>query len=782
MALTTIEFDLDIRPSISPRIVPISETDTNRQIIITLTDNGKLFNIPSGVTATVEGTLNKHGFAENCTINGSTVSFKLTEAMTASAGRAWTKIKLTKNNSPISTCAFIFEVDKAGLNQSIVSGINDFNGVLQEAFNGYLEKHGTAPIGSGVNSINKKSGVVVLKTSDLENDEEYQTKNDLDTALASKQDKLISGDGILISNDNEISANIDIGVSSINNLTGDVKLDFSDLEDDECHIWFLANQDRYFGDSTIIQVKDKIAIIDFGLDYIVDKNGNKSGTQYYDTVANFLIEQNINHVDLIIISHYHNDHIGGYDDNNQPGAAIRKMIELGISIDGCKVYLPHGNIDRSYFTERTGYYNFPYNYSSIGDILESYFTDNGATCIHPEEGNEVQFATGKFIFRNLSTNKFADYYTDLSRGDSVNLTTTINYNNFAMITEFHHGGQVYLLPSDAEKLSQSKNADDITPPTVYRAEHHALNLIADKKWVEKIAPAIAIIGELWPADNAYARGRLSVPTILRAYNGGAIIYATNESGIVHITSSIHGLAQECETGITYSIRQPIMNQLIPCNSNINSLTEPGDYYSPNTEYSLTLQGLPSGFSGGFYLKVFQASGLNAKSSVQIMRQIFKSRSYNPPIYIRGYDDTNNNYMDWSCYVPNDIFSDIDTFTSPIISGSGTEFYNSRAEFIFGGTKIIGKTVYVYLRFRTISDYQFPAGRAAVTWCPLPAFETPLNVTVNGATGVSQKVIGANVGFEVRNNVTHGVIQITSSETLPNSTAEIIISGSYPLGE
>lgn len=59
--------------------------------------------------------------------------------------------------------------------------------------------------GGGVESVNGKTGNVVLTTSDLENDSDYQTESEvssaIDTAIAGKQDTLTAGDNITITDD-----------------------------------------------------------------------------------------------------------------------------------------------------------------------------------------------------------------------------------------------------------------------------------------------------------------------------------------------------------------------------------------------------------------------------------------------------------------------------------------------------------------------------------------------------------------------------------------------------
>ena len=134
MALVTRSFSLKITPGGVPPTVHVSEYDVNRQFTVTLLDeDGQAFAIPSGTTAKIEGTLAGHGFSENAAADGSTVVFTLTENMTAYAGKAWVKIKLTKDNAPVSTCGFVLDVDRAGVEAGTVIGSSSFQEQINEA-------------------------------------------------------------------------------------------------------------------------------------------------------------------------------------------------------------------------------------------------------------------------------------------------------------------------------------------------------------------------------------------------------------------------------------------------------------------------------------------------------------------------------------------------------------------------------------------------------------------------------------------------------------------------
>ena len=146
MALVNRSLMLDITPGAIPKIVNVSEYDQNRQFTISLVDDSGVFEIPSGTTATVEGTIGNSGFSANATISGDTITFTLSESMTAKAGDVWCKIKLVKDSKPIQTCAFILRCDRAGVEADAVIGAPGFEEQIQDAVDAWLDEHGT---GSG---------------------------------------------------------------------------------------------------------------------------------------------------------------------------------------------------------------------------------------------------------------------------------------------------------------------------------------------------------------------------------------------------------------------------------------------------------------------------------------------------------------------------------------------------------------------------------------------------------------------------------------------------------
>lgn len=138
MALVNKTLTLDITPGAIPEVVKVSEYDINRQYVVTLLDENGTFSIPSGTTAKVEGTLGGVGFSEDATISGNTITFTLTENMTAKPGDAWCKIKLTNGGKPVSSCAFTLRVDCAGVEADTVIGMAGFQEQIGAAVGEYL--------------------------------------------------------------------------------------------------------------------------------------------------------------------------------------------------------------------------------------------------------------------------------------------------------------------------------------------------------------------------------------------------------------------------------------------------------------------------------------------------------------------------------------------------------------------------------------------------------------------------------------------------------------------
>lgn len=148
MALITKKITLDITPGAIPQVVHVSQYDIGREYSIILMDDGGVVTLPTDTTAKVVGSIGANAFSEDAEITGNVITFELTEAMTAKAGRVWAKIELSKNNAPIQTCAFYLDVDRAGVEAKTIINAPGFQGQVQEGVAAYLELHPVGIVGT----------------------------------------------------------------------------------------------------------------------------------------------------------------------------------------------------------------------------------------------------------------------------------------------------------------------------------------------------------------------------------------------------------------------------------------------------------------------------------------------------------------------------------------------------------------------------------------------------------------------------------------------------------
>ena len=185
MAIIQHDFSVDITPGARPQIIYVSEYDIGRQFAVTIMSGDEVFTIPANTAATIEGTIADHGFTADATVASNKVYFSLTEDMTAVAGLAWTKIKLVNSNEPVSTCAFILAVDRAGVEADTVIGASGFEEQIQDAVDAWLDDN--PPSGGGLTTEIKQALLDCLAHVAWIGDDGQDYYDALETALNSAQ-------------------------------------------------------------------------------------------------------------------------------------------------------------------------------------------------------------------------------------------------------------------------------------------------------------------------------------------------------------------------------------------------------------------------------------------------------------------------------------------------------------------------------------------------------------------------------------------------------------------
>lgn len=199
------------------------------------------------------------------------------------------------------------------------------------------------------------------------------------------------------------------------------------------------------GDSTLVQVNDKVVLIDAGT------------RESQEDIAKHLKSHNITTIDYLISTHSHADHIGGM-----------KYIVDNFEI---KNYL-HGDNGHNTAT-----------YEKLMDSIDA----EGCTVAKIDDDTHIA----------LGDNTYIEVLDDgVYNGD--------NLNNYSPILYIKHGNTGIISSGDAEKevedrlLATEKNIPDVD---LFKAGHHGSDTSNSKAFIEAIKPEIVLVSV--GADNSY---------------------------------------------------------------------------------------------------------------------------------------------------------------------------------------------------------------------------------------------------------------------------------------
>lgn len=520
-----------------------------------------------------------------------------------------------------------------------------------------------------------------------------------------------------------------------------------------------ASSDRnIYGDCIVISGQVN-GIIDFG----------------YDSTAtdliNYLTSNDISSLDFCIITHYHNDHIGGKFSTFFP------ILNEHIDFSNCVFYLPHKNIDWT----RGNLSSLQTNEVDVKSTLNY----AGISFVEPSDGDTAEFDNNLSIkFHNIGSDYYEDYYNYyLNENDDI--TEKATYNNFSMLVTLIHNDKHFVFTGDFHYPAQKKNINNINKCDVYKVEHHGLNRTSCRDWLDNINPQYAMIGVY---ANDYPDETITRQTVSNLVNkgccvmstwNGAITLKSNSNGIEKIDGIPFTAKNIFNPSFLYEGQQLIKDYFeedVKTNGliDIDKLRIPGIYYTQNST-KMENNVAPILINGNVLSnRAIRLEIYNMTQNIKSIKQVLEcAYGYNTNFRIAryAYDNVSNSWSDWYVDFGDQAIShplDLTGFTAPTI-------FSSRVQNLSGGFYENGRNVFVYCSFQSTADYSFGSGAYTVlTGFPAPIFDNAvLNVFTSGSDANTAVVLRAQV-------YANGQMRLVTSGALPRPdlTSTFFIQGQY----
>ena len=283
-------------------------------------------------------------------------------------------------------------------------------------------------------------------------------------------------------------------------------------------------------------------------------------TESYSDVLDCMTNAGITHLDVVVISHYHNDHV----------ANIPSMCAAGYIDAETVVYRPVDPVWDSMIDNGTYFDTIKAREINVNNAL----TTAGATIIPvTTENTVVEAGVFQLKFNNCSLLTYAAYYSDvINNADMTNYDHT-NYNNFAMVTTVSSSLASMIYTSDIEYLGQETIYQELDRcPDLMTTPHHDDDIRSSAKFATHIKPKYIIQnGSQVSGPKAFGNMALSAGVIYSMENDTAkqryFRFKDNE-----LTSNAEN----------YNAYQTIFNlpdKVILPGEDLNDYTRPGSYFS-----------------------------------------------------------------------------------------------------------------------------------------------------------------------------------------------------------
>lgn len=249
--------------------------------------------------------------------------------------------------------------------------------------------------------------------------------------------------------------------------------------------WSVVSCDVGQGDATVVRSQGQIALIDVGRE---DR-----------PVDECLRQLNVKRIDLLVLTHFDMDHIGG----------------LHGAIDGRQVGLAMVSPFKDQRWGATG--------------TNRYLADTGVTTIAAEKG--MTGTLGEFAWRVLAPNRGAVGSVDSNDASVVMLWCTNAFNLLTM-ADLGEKGQLRIA-ADLQSWSGSANSE---LPLILKVSHHG-SADQSERLIADLDPDLSLIS----VGKANTYGHPTQRTLSMLGKSGSAIYRTDELGAISLASRPDGL-------------------------------------------------------------------------------------------------------------------------------------------------------------------------------------------------------------------------------------------------
>lgn len=544
------------------------------------------------------------------------------------------------------------------------------------------------------------------------------------------------------------------------------KVDF--LTGDDIKYHFIKTGENY-GDCTLVQINDKNILIDL------------SASTTETDLLSYLSDLNVTHIDKLIISHFHYDHIGG---NQAQGFAV--LCNAGLIDSTTQVCVPTEPNWNSFVNDTASdTSNVVGRVTSMIEYFENICETHNITIDHMATGDEEIVDNTTLKFLNCSSAQYLNYYdVTLSYDDNGTIRYYTDYNNFSMIVMIQ-GKRTSLFTGDINITAEEVNDSSINLPIdILKIPHHGVNN-------ELYAPfAYKAIGKVNIIMNTASTANPRRAYIASCLTLGKRVYTSELNGIIVIEDKNGELIDNNEQVLYSDLLSPAVgydflqmngiynlgllqrNHLIQNGSlDLNDYTTPGVYQSDTAATTQSLSNMPTMYSETpFRLIVSQG-----QSDERLIQEIRTLSPYNE-VYRRWYGGSELGWSAWikeggefACFTITAGSTSSDTSIGMTKSnGTGTITYSSTDKSInmglIGLFKISGQITFTSLASGTVVDIQILKNGTRVQ-------RSYVEGTGNNVTGMIPTVI---LPIATADKITLKVITSTGDSFTINANSNLII--------